>query len=145
MKAAFLMVWYTIFSIVFFGVVLFWPAGTFDYWQAWVFIAVFTVAIVGQNIYLAMRRPDVLRRRMSAGPKAETRRAQSALPSATDGALAPGMLATATPRLVAASTSTVLTPAPNLCISRRHFARARSASESGRNTCQTTSASATSR
>ena len=26
-------------SIGFFGLLLFWPAGTFDYWQAWVFIA----------------------------------------------------------------------------------------------------------
>jgi hypothetical protein len=30
-----------VFSVIFFGLLLFWPAGTFDYWQAWVFIAVF--------------------------------------------------------------------------------------------------------
>ena len=31
-------------ELVFFGVLLFWPAGTLNYWQAWVFIAVFIVA-----------------------------------------------------------------------------------------------------
>ena len=41
-------------------------------------------------------------------------------------ATAPGMLATAMPCLVAASTSMVFTPAPNLCTSRARVARARS-------------------
>ena len=30
-----------VFGLVFFGLALFWPAGTFHYWQAWVFIFVF--------------------------------------------------------------------------------------------------------
>ena len=30
-------------GLVFFGVLLFVPAGTVNYWQAWVFIAVFTL------------------------------------------------------------------------------------------------------
>jgi hypothetical protein len=33
-----------LFAVVFFGVFLFLPAGTSDYWQAWVFIALFTAA-----------------------------------------------------------------------------------------------------
>lgn len=63
-------------GLVFFGVFLFWPAGTFDYWQAWLFIAVFTVVSAGPNIYLGVRKPEVLRRRMRSGPIAETRPAQ---------------------------------------------------------------------
>lgn len=63
----------SLFGLVFFAVPLFWPAGTFDYWQAWVFIAVFSVVSFGPSVYWALRRPDVLRRRMHAGPLAETR------------------------------------------------------------------------
>ena len=65
-----------LFSLVFFGVLLFGPAGTFDYWQAWVFIAVFTVTSSGPTLYWGLRKPEVLRRRMTTGPMAETRPAQ---------------------------------------------------------------------
>ena len=65
-----------IFSPIFFGVLLFWPAGTFDYWQAWVFIAVFIIATMAPTIYLAVKYPDAFRRRLRAGPSAETRMVQ---------------------------------------------------------------------
>jgi protein-S-isoprenylcysteine O-methyltransferase Ste14 len=67
---------YTIGSIVFFAVLLFWPAGTFDYWQAWVFIAVFVVGTMIPTIYLAVAYPDAFRRRTRSGPFAESRMAQ---------------------------------------------------------------------
>jgi len=66
----------SLFGLVFFAVPLFWPARTFDYWQAWVFIAVFGAVSFGPSVYWALRRPDVLRRRMHSGPTAETRPAQ---------------------------------------------------------------------
>jgi protein-S-isoprenylcysteine O-methyltransferase Ste14 len=66
----------SLFGLVFFAVFLFWPAGTFDYWQAWVFIAVFTAVSAGPSIYWGLRKPEVLRRRMRSGPIAETRPAQ---------------------------------------------------------------------
>jgi protein-S-isoprenylcysteine O-methyltransferase Ste14 len=66
----------SLFGLVFFAVPLFWPAGTFDYWQAWVFIAVFGAVSFGPSVYWALRRPDILRRRMHSGPTAETRPAQ---------------------------------------------------------------------
>ncbi|HYZ69339.1 MAG TPA: isoprenylcysteine carboxylmethyltransferase family protein [Mycobacterium sp.] len=66
----------SLFGLVFFAVPLFWPAGTFNYWQAWVFIAVFGVVSFGPSVYWALRRPDVLRRRMRSGPTAETRPVQ---------------------------------------------------------------------
>lgn len=59
--------------------ILFGPAGTFHYWQAWVFLAVFTVASLGPTIYLAKVSPAALRRRMHAGPRAETRAAQKVI------------------------------------------------------------------
>jgi protein-S-isoprenylcysteine O-methyltransferase Ste14 len=67
------MIAYTVFSILFFGVLLFWPAGTFDYWQAWVYIAVFVVCAMVPTIYLAVKYPDALQRRTRSGPFAETR------------------------------------------------------------------------
>jgi protein-S-isoprenylcysteine O-methyltransferase Ste14 len=63
-------------GLLFFGVLLFWPAGTFDYWQAWVFIALFTVVSFGPTMYWGLRKPEVLQRRMRSGPLAETRTAQ---------------------------------------------------------------------
>ena len=48
--------------------VLFLPAGTLNYWQAWVFIAVFTAATIVPSIYLARTNPAALRRRMRGGP-----------------------------------------------------------------------------
>lgn len=70
------------FSVVFFGVALFVPAGTVDYWQAWVFIAVFLTATMVPSAYLAVRNPAALARRMKAGPTAETRPAQRIVMSA---------------------------------------------------------------
>ncbi|MCV7431089.1 methyltransferase family protein [Mycolicibacterium bacteremicum] len=66
----------TVLGLLFFVAVLFWPAGTFDYWQAWVFLAVFIATTIGPSVYLAIRHPDALARRMKAGPTAETRLAQ---------------------------------------------------------------------
>lgn len=66
----------SVLGFVFMGALLFLPAGTFAYWQAWVFIAIFAVLTTVPNAYLAVRRPDVLQRRMHAGPTAETRPAQ---------------------------------------------------------------------
>lgn len=66
----------TILGIAFVGLLLFLPAGTFDYWQAWVFIAIFGIVTTVPNFYLALRRPNVLRRRMRSGPTAESRPVQ---------------------------------------------------------------------
>ncbi len=76
MKIALQLLGSAIFSPIFFGVLLFWPAGTFDYWQAWVFIAVFIIATMAPTIHLAVKYPDAFRRRLRSGPFAETRMVQ---------------------------------------------------------------------
>jgi protein-S-isoprenylcysteine O-methyltransferase Ste14 len=76
MKTALQVVATSIVGLVFLGVVLFLPAGTLRYWQAWVFIVVFTVATLVPSVYLAVNDPAALRRRMHAGPAAETRMTQ---------------------------------------------------------------------
>lgn len=70
-------------GVVFFGLALFVPAGTFAYWQAWLFIAVFTTCTLVPSSYLAVHNPDALARRMKAGPAAETRPAQRVIISVT--------------------------------------------------------------
>ncbi|OBB93175.1 isoprenylcysteine carboxylmethyltransferase family protein [Mycobacterium sp. 852002-30065_SCH5024008] len=66
----------SIWGIVSFGLILFLPAGTFRYWQAWVFIGVFMAATIIPVVYLARNNPAALQRRMNAGPRAEPRAAQ---------------------------------------------------------------------
>jgi protein-S-isoprenylcysteine O-methyltransferase Ste14 len=63
----------SVIGLVLFGALLFWPAGTFNYWQAWVFLAVFAVMSTVYTVYLGITNPEVLRRRMQAGPGAEAR------------------------------------------------------------------------
>jgi len=46
---------------------LFIPVGTFDYWQAWLFMAVFVGSSAATTVYLAINDPKLLERRMNAG------------------------------------------------------------------------------
>ena len=58
------------------GALLFLPAGTFDYWEAWVFIAVFIACNIPLTIWVAINDPQLLERRMRAGPTAEKEKSQ---------------------------------------------------------------------
>jgi protein-S-isoprenylcysteine O-methyltransferase Ste14 len=73
MKIALQTIASTLIGLAVFGLLVFWPAGTFDYWQGWAFIAVFAAATTIPSLYLAATDPAALRRRMQAGPAAETR------------------------------------------------------------------------
>jgi protein-S-isoprenylcysteine O-methyltransferase Ste14 len=66
----------SVIALLAFGVLLFVPAGTLHYWQAWVFLAVFTIVSLYSAVYLFRKNPAVVERRMHAGPKAETRPVQ---------------------------------------------------------------------
>lgn len=58
------------------GLLLFVPAGTVHYWQAWVYLSIFTGASVLTTLYLMRNDPALLERRMSGGPMAEKQPAQ---------------------------------------------------------------------
>lgn len=63
-------------GIVSWILILFLPAGTVHYWQAWVFIAVFTTSTIVPTLYIGRTNPAALQRRMQAGPRAEPRKSQ---------------------------------------------------------------------
>jgi protein-S-isoprenylcysteine O-methyltransferase Ste14 len=58
------------------ALLLFVPAGTTHYWQAWVYLSIFVGASVVTTLYLMMNDPALLQRRMTGGPMAEPERAR---------------------------------------------------------------------
>jgi protein-S-isoprenylcysteine O-methyltransferase Ste14 len=64
------------FLVLVLALALFIPAGTLSYWQAWVFLVVWTVSVLAITLYLMKRDPGLLERRVAAGPVAEQERSQ---------------------------------------------------------------------
>ncbi len=62
--------------LVFMALLLFAPAGTLAFWQAWLFLAVFVACTVGLGIYFVRHDPALIARRMQSGPAAEQEPAQ---------------------------------------------------------------------
>ena len=60
-----------IFGTLLFLVVIFLPAGTFHYWQGWLFLGTFAASTIGFTLYLANYDRPLLERRMKAGPQHE--------------------------------------------------------------------------
>ncbi len=58
------------------GAPLFLAARTFDYWQGWLFVLVFSIATTIHGIILYKYAPELLARRMKAGPTYEKRPVQ---------------------------------------------------------------------
>jgi protein-S-isoprenylcysteine O-methyltransferase Ste14 len=66
----------SLFGIPALAALLFIPAWTLAYWQAWLFMAVFVCASGALTVYLAIHDPKLLERRMNVGPRAEKEPAQ---------------------------------------------------------------------
>jgi protein-S-isoprenylcysteine O-methyltransferase Ste14 len=62
---------------------LFLSAGTFDYWEAWIFLALFFVASLAITLYLMKNDPALLERRVYGGPTAEKETSQKIIQSLT--------------------------------------------------------------
>lgn len=58
------------------GVLLFLPAWTFAYWQAWVFIVVFMISVTVIGLYLSLEDTALLERRKKFGAEEEQRTSQ---------------------------------------------------------------------
>jgi protein-S-isoprenylcysteine O-methyltransferase Ste14 len=63
------------------GFLVFVPAGTVRYWQAWVYLSIFTGASALTTLYLIRHDPALLERRMKGGPTAEPRPTQKLIMS----------------------------------------------------------------
>lgn len=63
-------------GVIVLGVLLFLPAWTLNYWQAWVFIFVFMTSANAIGVYLSLKDPELLERRKNFGPAAEQRLTQ---------------------------------------------------------------------
>ncbi len=61
------------------GLALFASAGTFDFWQAWLYLAVFALCVILITGYLVVRDRRLLESRLSVGPAAETQRSQQVI------------------------------------------------------------------
>jgi protein-S-isoprenylcysteine O-methyltransferase Ste14 len=64
---------------LFMGVLLFLPAGTLNYWQAWVYLSVFVAASVLITIYLWKYDRHLLESRVKVGPRAEKEKTQKSI------------------------------------------------------------------
>jgi protein-S-isoprenylcysteine O-methyltransferase Ste14 len=68
-----------VFLAVAMGLLLFLPAGTVQYWQAWAYLGVFFGASLLITLYLMKRDPALLKRRLSGGPTAEKETTQKVI------------------------------------------------------------------
>jgi protein-S-isoprenylcysteine O-methyltransferase Ste14 len=60
-----------LFLLLVMAALLFIPAWTLDYWQAWTFLAIYFASSLAITLYLMKKDPKLLERRMSGGPSAE--------------------------------------------------------------------------
>jgi protein-S-isoprenylcysteine O-methyltransferase Ste14 len=69
-------------SLAVFAALLFMPAGSLRFWQAWIFGLVFVAASSAIGIYFLKHDPALVERRMTVGPGAEPETAQKIIISA---------------------------------------------------------------
>lgn len=67
--------------ILIIAVLLFAPAWTLRYWQAWIFLLVFFVSVFAITLYFLQHDPKLLTSRTQAGPVAEQQRSQKIIQS----------------------------------------------------------------
>jgi protein-S-isoprenylcysteine O-methyltransferase Ste14 len=69
--------------IVVMGALIFIPAGTLDFWQAWLFLACYFAASLVVSAWLFRNDPALMERRMRGGPFAEGERNQKVIMTIT--------------------------------------------------------------
>ena len=62
--------------IVIMGILFFLPAGTFNFWQAWIYLIVFGTSSLLITLFLMKKDVELLKRRINAGAAAENERIQ---------------------------------------------------------------------
>ncbi|HSJ89689.1 MAG TPA: hypothetical protein VK909_20925, partial [Anaerolineales bacterium] len=67
--------------ILIIALLLFVPAWSLRYWQAWVFLSVFSISVFIITLYFLRKDPKLLESRTQAGPVAEQQRSQKIIQS----------------------------------------------------------------
>jgi protein-S-isoprenylcysteine O-methyltransferase Ste14 len=70
-----------LFVLLVMAALLFIPAWTWGYWQAWTFLAVYFLSSLAITLYLIQNDPKLLQRRMSGGPRSEKETTQKVIMS----------------------------------------------------------------
>src|SRR5436190_1951293 len=58
------------------AIFLFLPSWSFNYWQAWVFLGVFSISVFLITLYFLKKDPGLIQSRLKAGPAAEPQNSQ---------------------------------------------------------------------
>ena len=61
-------------GIALIGLLLFWPAGTWHYWQAWLLLALLFVPMICMGIWLLISMPELLAKRLNNKEKEQTQK-----------------------------------------------------------------------
>ena len=72
-----------LFLLLIMAALLFFPAWTLNYWQAWAFLAMFGALSFAVTLYLMIKDPKLLARRVYAGPTAEKETSQKIIQTLT--------------------------------------------------------------
>jgi protein-S-isoprenylcysteine O-methyltransferase Ste14 len=67
--------------IIIMGLLLFIPAGTLNFWQAWVYLFIFGTSSLLITLFLMNKDVELLKRRLNAGPEAEKESSQKIIQS----------------------------------------------------------------
>jgi protein-S-isoprenylcysteine O-methyltransferase Ste14 len=67
--------------IIVMGLLVFVPAGTIRYWQAWTYLAIYFASSMLTTVFLMKKDPALLERRMRGGPAAEKEKPQKIIMS----------------------------------------------------------------
>jgi protein-S-isoprenylcysteine O-methyltransferase Ste14 len=76
------------------GLMIFVPAWSTNYWEGWLYLAVFSASMTGGTLYLLLHDPALMARRMDVGPAAEPERSQQIIQGIT-GALSGAVIVVA--------------------------------------------------
>lgn len=69
MKLFFEAIFKFILGVLMVGILLFWPAGTFNYWNAWLLMGLLFIPMFIAGIILMIKNPDLLKKRLDAKEK----------------------------------------------------------------------------
>ncbi len=52
-------------GVVIIGILIFLPAGTFDYWNAWLFMGILFIPMCFEGIVMMIKNPELLKKRLN--------------------------------------------------------------------------------